>query len=216
MTSDFGHGEDDARSGDSVSKPPRDANDSDAESIPASSMGLPAGELTFSRVVSDASAALTVVLDRRHTGYAVLTPSAALVLADETYTVLALRDGIPTHAVAPEQAGSAALACAATPGPLRVTLHECEDPIQEPAARIAPETPARRLAGDASLAARTREAAPPAPGGETPSVPDAGDDLDAVDAFLADEDAIERIKTQAREEAARRAQEWGFEEFAGE
>lgn len=37
--------------------------------------------------------------------------------------------------------------------------------------------------------------------------------LNAVDAFLADEDAIARIKSQAREEADRRAREWGFDEF---
>lgn len=35
----------------------------------------------------------------------------------------------------------------------------------------------------------------------------------AVDAFLEDEAAIARIKEQARDEAQRRAREWGFDEF---
>lgn len=190
-----------------------------AGAAPLSALGLPAGDLTFSRVVADASAALTAALDRRHTGYAVLTPSDALVLDDGTHAVLGLRDGIPTHALAPNRRGSAALAAAATPGPLRVALHECEAPRPDDAARIAPDTPARRLAGDDDLAARTRDAAPAGPSVDGaasdpgPPVPDAGEDLDAVDAFLADSAAIERIKRQARAEAERRAREWGFDEF---
>lgn len=181
---------------------------------PRDQLGLPDGNLAFSRVVTDASAALTAVLDRRHTGYGILTPSDALVLGDATHAVLGFRDGIPTHAVSTETRGSGALAAAATPGPLRVSLYECDQPITGTDAGIAPDTPARRLAGDTELAERTRDAAPRDPVDSEPTaVPDAGDDLDAVDAFLADEDAIERIKMQAREEAERRAREWGFDEF---
>lgn len=179
-----------------------------------SALDLPRGDLTFSRVVPDAAAALTAALDRRHTGYAVLTPSDALVLDEGTHAVLGFRDGIPTHARSAAEAGPGALAAAATPGPLRVALHECTPPFTDSTARIAPDTPARRLAGDDALAARTRDAAPAsAVESSDASVPEASDDLDAVDAFLADEDAIARIKEQAREEAERRAAEWGFDEF---
>lgn len=175
---------------------------------------LPAGDLAFSRVVPDASAALTAALDRRHTGYAVLTPSDALVLDDGTQAVLGFRDGIPTHAISEHEHGAGALAAAATPGPLRVTLHDCDPPITRPGARIEPDTPARQLAGDDELASRTRDAAPARdPAIDESTIPDAGDDLDAVEAFLADEDAIARLKSQAREEAERRAKEWGFDEF---
>lgn len=184
---------------------------------PHSPIDLPTGDLMFSRVVTDASAALTAALDRRHTGYGVFTPSDALVLDDETHAVVGFRDGIPTYARTDETVGSSALAAAATPGPLRVTLHACEPPVPPDEARIAPDTPARRLAGDDELATRTVEAAPVDPGRHDGStVPDAGDDLNAVDAFLADEDAIARIKEQARDEAERRAREWGFDEFTAD
>jgi hypothetical protein len=183
---------------------------------PVADFALPGGDLTFSRVVPDASAALTAALDRRHTGYAVLTPSDALVLADDTRAVVCFEAGIPTHALAAGDRGAGALAAAATPGPLRITLHATDTAVSPDAAQIAPDTPARRLAGDDDLAARTLAAAPDAldPSGER--VPEAGDDLDAVDAFLADEDAISRLKSQAREEAERRAREWGFDEFVDE
>ena len=186
----------------------------DPESSAPSDFGLPDGDLVFSRVVSDASAALTAALDRRHTGYGIFTPSDALVLDDETHAVVGFRDGIPTYACAGTDTGSSALAAAATPGPLRVALHACEAPPPTADSRLAPDTPARRLAGDDDLATRTLEAAPDDRGvDEALTVPDAGDDLNAVDAFLADEDAIARIKEQAREEAERRAREWGFDEF---
>jgi len=177
-------------------------------------LDLPDGDLAFSRVVPDATAALTAALDRRHTGYAVFTPSDALVLDDGTQAILGFRDGIPTHAVSEAEHGAGALAAAATPGPLRVTLHDCDPPITRLDARIEPDTPARQLAGDDALASRTRDAAPErdSTGGDA-TIPDAGDDLDAVEAFLADEDAIARLKAQAREEAERRAKEWGFDEF---
>lgn len=174
----------------------------------------PDGELVFSRVVADASAALIAALDRRHTGYGVFTPSDALVLDDETHAIVGFRDGIPTYACAGDETGSSALAAAATPGPLRVSLHACDARPPTPDARLAPDTPARRLAGNDDLASRTLAAAPDDHEFETdPTVPDAGDDLNAVDAFLEDEAAIARIKEQARDEAQRRAREWGFDEF---
>lgn len=184
------------------------------DSGPLAGLDLPDGELAFSRVVPDATAALTAALDRRHTGYAVFTPSDTLVLDDGTHAILGFEQGIPTHALTRENRGAGALAAAATPGPLRVTMHECDAPLTAPDARITPETPARRLAGDDELASRTLDAAPDASATEMPRArPAAGDDLDVVDAFLADEDAIARLKEQAREEARRRAREWGLDAF---
>lgn len=184
------------------------------EASAASVLDLPRGEVTFSRVVASSTVALTTALDRRHTGYGVFTPSDALLLHDDTFAVIAFEDGIPTHARSPDSRGAGALAAAATPGPLRVALHDCPVPIIDDESRIAPDTPARRLAGDEALADRTLEAAPAdgvlAVGG---GIPDAGDDMRAVDAFLADEEAITRLKEQAREEAQRRAREWGFDQF---
>lgn len=178
---------------------------------------VPDSDLVFSRVVSNASAALIAALDRRHTGYGVFTPSDALVLDDGTHAVVGFRDGIPTYACSQDETGSSALAAAATPGPLRVTLHACDARPPTHEARLAPDTPARRLAGDDDLASRTLAAAPDDHEfGADPTVPDAGDDLNAVDAFLEDEAAIARIKEQARDEAQRRAREWGFDEFTTE
>jgi hypothetical protein len=68
--------------------------------------------------------------------------------------------------------------------------------------------PAERLAGDGELADRTRSIADVADDEH-----ESGGDLDAVEAFLADEEKVEAIQERAREEAAQRAEEWGFEEF---
>ena len=67
-----------------------------------------------------------------------------------------------------------------------------------------PGVPAERLAGVPELAERTRRLAP-----DCRTDPDAGD-LGAVEAFLDDTERIERVKTEARAEAERRAEEWGF------
>jgi len=45
-------------------------------------------------------------------------------------------------------------------------------------------------------------------------VEDATENVDAVEAFLADEQKVEAIRERAREEAAERAEEWGFEDLA--
>ncbi|MFC6731761.1 hypothetical protein [Haladaptatus sp. DYSN1] len=75
---------------------------------------------------------------------------------------------------------------------------------------VPPELPADRLAGDPDLAARTREAAP---SDRRDSAADPAErELGAVEAFLADDEKIEAIQRQAREEAATRAQEWGFDD----
>lgn len=166
-------------------------------------------DLTFSRVVEDAAAALSLALDRELTGHAVLTPQDSLLLDGDGEGVVAFEDGVPTHVVhtGTDRGGSAALADLAVPGPLRVECYAGEDgPVPRTDRHaVAPDTPADRLAGDDDLAARTRAAA---------DVEAATEDVDAVEAFLADEQKVEAIRERAREEAAERAAEWGFEEFA--
>jgi len=106
---------------------------------------------------------------------------------------------------------------------------------------VPPGLPAERLAGDPGLVERTRERAPDDRSGDRapdeavsgagpPGIgPDghergvsaetggtdgdgAGDPLDAVEAFLDDEERIGAIRERAREEARRRAVEWGLDD----
>lgn len=168
-------------------------------------------DLTFARVVPDPGAALELALDRELTGYAVFTPQDALLLDESGAGVVAFEDGVPTHVEheGTGRGGAQALADLAVPGPLRVECYAGEAGRVPRTGRcsVAPDTPAVRLAGDDSLAERTRDAA--GVDGETGGV-------DAVEAFLADEQKVEAIRERAREEAAERAEEWGFEEFTGE
>lgn len=170
-------------------------------------------ELTFARVVDDAAAALSLALDRELTGHAVFTPQEALLLDGDGEGVVAFTDGVPTHVhhTATGSGGSAALADLATTGPLRVECYVGDDgdaPRTDEYA-VAPGTPAERLAGDDTLAQRTRDAA------RESGIAEAGDagDLDAVEAFLADEQKVEAIRDRAREEARERAEEWGFDDL---
>jgi hypothetical protein len=167
--------------------------------------------VSFSRVVADAAAALDLVLDRELTGYAEFTPQDALLLDDGGAGVLAFEDGVPTHVKhsGSGRGGDAALADLAVPGPIRVECYAGGDPPvpETDQFAVAPGTPAERLAGDARLADRTRAAAP---SGHTQG----GESMDAVEAFLEDDEKIDAIRERAREEASERAEEWGFEEFA--
>lgn len=170
-------------------------------------MNVPDGDLVRSRVMPDAGAALEAALDRRLTGYAVLAPTA-VVDPDREGAVLTFADGVPVVAyhVGSDRGGPAALGALAEPGPYRVELYasgagdlDAVHAVDE--LRVAPGAPADRVAGDRTLAERTRRAAPADrdPSGEDP-----------VEAFLADEERIARIREEARAEAARRADEWGF------
>lgn len=174
-------------------------------------------DLTFARVVDDAAAALALLLDRELTGYAVFTPQDALLLDVDGEGVVALEAGVPTHAryTGTDRGGAAALADLATTGPLRVECYEDDTaPVPETGEyAIAPETPAERLAGDDDLAARTRSAAD-AVGVTAPthSEQGTGDNLGAVEEFLADEQKVQAIQERAREEARQRAEEWDFDD----
>jgi hypothetical protein len=71
---------------------------------------------------------------------------------------------------------------------------------------VAPGEPARVLGGECDLAARTRERAPAShPGRET-----SREASDPLATFLANEDRVAALQAEAREEAERRAAEWGF------
>ncbi|MFB6120780.1 MAG: hypothetical protein ABEJ68_06655 [Halobacteriaceae archaeon] len=172
----------------------------------------PAGAVIYDRVVADAGAALAAALDRSLTGYAVLEPQDTLLLDGDGAGVLALRDGAPVAAAhtGTGRRGPDAVADTAVSGPYRVTLHE-HPPGPDPDADAAVDTgvPADILAADAALAERTRRAAPDDAGDAGAASPD------AVGAFLENEEKIEAIRERAREEAADRADEWGFGEAVG-
>lgn len=178
---------------------------------------IPRGVLVRSRVVPDPGVVLASALDRELTGYALLEPHDALLLDADTRGVVTFEDGVPVLAyeAASDTGGPAALGALAIPGPYSVDLFELPQSALTRAhaateLRVPPGMPADRLAGDADLAARTREAAP----GEREDGADDGDD--PVAAFLADEEKIAAIREEAREEARQRAAEWGLDEHLRE
>jgi hypothetical protein len=171
-------------------------------------MNIPEGELVRSRVVDDPGPALATALDRGLTGYAVLAPQETLLLDEGAHGMLALEDGVPVAAHHPgtDRGGPAALADLAGPGPYRCDLYELPaDALpRDDGCRVPPGLPAERLAGNPTLAERTREAAP--------ADRTARRDASALEAFLEDEERVRAIKREARREARERAAEWGLED----
>jgi hypothetical protein len=172
-------------------------------------MRIPRGELLRSRVVDDPGTTLGAALDRRLTGYAVFEPQDAVLLDGETRGVVTFEDGVPVLAYATDtdRGGAAALDEVNGPGPYSVELYELDADALAAAheaddLRVAPGLPAKRLTDDRDLVTRTRDVAPDDRLGN--------DDTDAVTAFLDDDAQIEAIREQAREEARRRAEEWGL------
>jgi hypothetical protein len=190
----------------------------DAPDVSDDSLGreLPDGTLIRSRVESDPAAALATALDRELTGYAVLEPQDALLLDADGAGVVAFEEGIPRFAyhTGTGHVGSAALADIAGPGPYDVALRQVSaDALAEferSDLRVPPGMPADRLAGDPTLAGRTRTAAPPE-WSDVGTDSEADESLDAVETFLDDDEKIEAIQDRAREEAKERAERWGFE-----
>lgn len=170
-------------------------------------MSLPAGQTCFERVVMAVDEPLAEALDRGLTGYGEVVPQAGLLGDGAGTGVIWFDDGVPVGArhTGSGRTGGEALADIAETGPYRVRLVDVDalpDGAHQP---LAPGAPAERLAGDETLAARTRSAAEVT----TPETAEA--ELDAVEAFLADEEKIEAIQQQAAAEARRRAEEWGFD-----
>lgn len=176
-------------------------------------MKLPRGDLAASRVLEDHSRALRDALEDALTGYLVFEPGSTLLLADDGAGVVTFADGVPTVAyhTGTDRGGADALADLAGPGPVKVERRVVPPaelaPVHEADGHdvlfVAPGEPARVLAGDHALAERTRERAPD----DHVERDDRGDPLAA---FLADEDRIAAIKAEARADAERRADEWGF------
>lgn len=171
---------------------------------------IPEGSLWTSRVVDDPGEALADALDARLTGYAVVEPADALLLANGTRGVITFEAGVPVLAFerGGDRRGDAAVRGLSTPGPTRVELYDLpaddlsaahDDAVD--AARVPPGVPAERLARDPRLAERTREVAP----GER-----VREETDALESFLADEERVMEIRAEARAEARRRAAEWGL------
>lgn len=176
---------------------------------------LDAGTLVRSRVVDDPADALAAALDRELTGYAVLEPQDALLLDADGAGVVTFEDGVPVavHHTGTGRGGSNALADLAVPGPYSGELRELpadDRPEIDPDSRVSPGLAADRLAGDPDLAERTRAAAPSERRDDGEA---AGDEsMDAVEAFLEDDEKIDAIRERAREEAQARAEQWGLDE----
>lgn len=175
-------------------------------------MRLPRGQLVRSRVVVDPATPLVDALDRELTGYAVLAPQESVLLDGDDAGVLTFEDGVPVVAVHPgtDRGGPAALAALAGPGPVSAELYRLDaadlatvHDVDE--LRVPPGMPAERLGGDPALAERTRAAAPDGRTGDPES------EADPVAAFLDDDERVAAIRERAREEAERRAAEWGLD-----
>lgn len=178
-------------------------------------MRLPQGHLLRRRVVTDLATPLSHALGRSLTGYVRLESGDALLLDADGVGVITFQDGVPVVAyhTGTDTGGPAALADIAVAGPSRVELYELDgDSLAEihdaSELRVPPGLPAERLAGDADLAERARESAPSSRrGGRSQEA----DDVVAVEAFLEDEERIADIRQRARDQAAARAAEWGFD-----
>ncbi|MFP4218162.1 MAG: hypothetical protein ACLFR6_04910 [Salinarchaeum sp.] len=175
-------------------------------------LGIGDGQLLQSRVIENFGRMLEMALEDRLTGYVRIESGDALVLDTGERGVITFEDGVPMVAyhAGRDVAGERALATLSTLGPFRVDVYALESARlatihADRALSIPPGRPAERLAGDPGLARRTRAAAP-----EDRLEATRRDDDDALAAFLADEERIEAIREQAREEAERRAAAWGF------
>lgn len=174
---------------------------------------IPDGSLLKSRVVSALAPPLSDVLDRRLDGYALVSSRSSLLGSEDERAVITFERGVPVLAYhsRTDRGGPPALDDIGSP-PYQFDLYALEaDALELPHRnedlRVRPGTVAERLAGDPSLADRTREQA----GG-----PGVDHDEDTLGAFLEDEAAIEEIRRSAREEALDRAEEWDFAGALGE
>ncbi|MFW5965522.1 MAG: hypothetical protein ACOCP3_02080 [Halodesulfurarchaeum sp.] len=170
-------------------------------------MTRPDGQTRFDRVVMSVDEPLREALDRRLSGYAEIVPQAGLLGDAVGRCVLDFDAGVPVRArhTGTGRTGSQALADIAETGPYHVRLVETERTDWIEPDGLPPAAPAERVAGDSDLAERTRSRA------DVPDPAESTEELDAVEAFLADEEKIEAIQNRAAMEARQRAEEWGFD-----
>jgi len=187
------------------------------------------GELVRARVATAFADPLARALDDELSGYLRVEPGEALLGGDDAAAVITLDGGVPVLAydAGDDADGPTALAALSGAEPVHIesyrlperalsSLHGAADDRADDADddrtdgadaaapfRVAPDAPARELADDDALAARTREAADDdrrSPSG----------DHGALAAFLADEERVEAVRAEARAEAEARAAEWGL------
>lgn len=170
-------------------------------------MSRPAGQTRFDRVVMDVGDPLWEALEAALSGYGEVVPQAGLLGDGAGRCVLWFDRGVPVsaHHTGTGRTGSEALADIAETGPYQVRLVETGSVEPDRHGDLDPAAPAEQVVGDPDLASRTREAA------DAPATGAAESDLDAVEAFLADEEKIEAIQKRAAMEARQRAEEWGLE-----
>lgn len=165
------------------------------------------GSLVRSRVDESLGSALEAALDRSLTGYGVCRPQAALLLEETEPTRLVFESGVPVAAGRPtgSRQGTTAVLDLVGAGPYRVDLYRVDGASERPPEpwAIDADLPARTVADDPALAERTR--------GARPSTDAPAEAPDPVESFLDDADRIAAIQAQAREEATRRAAEWGLD-----
>ncbi len=178
-------------------------------------MKLPQGQLCRRRVVADLATLLERALEDKFTGYVRLEPQDVLLLDTEGVGIVTFDRGIPVtvYHTATDSGGTDALADIAVAGPCRVDLYELDDDAladvhEMQALTVEPGMPAEQLAGDVSLAERTRDCAPNDRLGRDL---ESTDEHDVVASFLEDGDRIEEIQKAARQEAQSRAADWGFD-----
>ncbi|MFT4946853.1 MAG: hypothetical protein ACI8TL_001090 [Natronomonas sp.] len=177
-------------------------------------MNLPQGQLLRQRMLNTAETILTSALDRDLTGYARLEPQETLLLSADQAGVITFTDGVPVAAyhTNPDATGTDALTEIASSGPYRLGLYALEESALETlhgsdSVRIPPRLPAEILSGDQELIERIRERAPQERL-EQNEREQSG--LDAVEAFLDDENRIEAIRSHAQSEAESRADDWNL------
>ena len=176
-------------------------------------MNISEGQLKRSQVVAEFGPVLAELLAEQLTGYSRIEPGDSVVLEADGAGVLTFNSGVPVAAyhTASDATGEAALEELSRLGPFSIEVYTAStavlNTVQETdAALIPPERPAELLAGDPTLADRTRAQASTAQLDRTREATE-----EALISFLSDEKRIEQIRREAKQQARRRAQRWGLD-----
>lgn len=173
-------------------------------------MRVSGGTVVQSRVVETLGPLLSDVLDQELTGYVRIEPSDLMLFDQDGRGVLTFAAGVPMAAyhTGTDATGLPALQDIPELGPYHIELYrlapaELQAVHGEAALLVPPDRPAERFTRNRSLIERTRSTAPDDRLGGT-------EDEDALAAFLADEDRIASLRSEARQQATARAEEWGL------